>query len=354
MLPRGLPSRVHIPLLLIGFFLCFCPKAPGQDAEPQGDNAKTSAKENDPLFPVVEHRKWGYMDKTGKIVIAPQYHNAYPFTEGIARIEPFAVIGARAIRVQFIDKTGQRLPLEQIYAYAEPFSEGMALVVVAGEKDYSYIDTSGKRVIEQDRSAGSFHEGLAAVGNGHKSGYIDKTGKIVIPLKFDNTQGFHEGLGAVEVAKKWGFVDKNGNEVIAPQYELAIPFHEGLAPVKVEGKWGYIEKSGKMVIAPQFTEAFGHCDGLGQVKVDGEWGFIDKTGQMVIPAKYDKANRHSEGLAGVNVGGKWGFVDTSGQMVVAPQFDDVGLFTHGLVEVKIGGKWGYIDRTGKYVWTPTD
>jgi WG containing repeat len=364
----------QLPLLFVGFFLCCVLMPPDESvaqpiaesvaalnsttlqqvAAPQSADAKNSANDPDPLFPVVEHHKWGYMDKTGKVVIAPTYYGASPFTEGIARVQAFVVLEGRASRVQYIDKTGKPLPNSQMYAYAEPFSEGMALVVVAGEKNYSYIDTSGKRVIEQDRSAGPFSEGLAAVGHGHQFGYIDKTGQTVISFKFDNNQAFHEGLGAVEVGKKWGFVDTTGNFVISPQYEMAIPFRDGRAPVKLNGKWGYIDTNGKMVIATQFAEALGFRDELGQVKIDGKWGYVDKSGRMVIPAQYEMAQSHSEGLAGVKVQGKWGFVDTSGQMVVAPQFDECGSFTNGLVEVKVGKKFGYIDKTGKYIWTPTD
>src|SRR5277367_3219286 len=69
-------------------------------ADPQ-----TATKDADPLFPVVEHRKWGYMDKTGKLVIAPKYYNAFPFTEGMVRMEPFAVLVGKAVRIQFIDKS---------------------------------------------------------------------------------------------------------------------------------------------------------------------------------------------------------------------------------------------------------
>jgi hypothetical protein len=374
MFPRFCLPALHHQLFFVVFFLCWPFRSTNernlrqpvaepvtrdnsmefqQGADPQSPGAKSSSSDSEPLFPIVENRKWGYMDRMGKVVITPIYYNAYPFTEGIARVEPFAVIGAKGIRVQFIDKSGAMLPNSQIYSYAAPFSEGMALVVVAGERNYAYIDTTGKRIIEQGCCAGSFQDGLAAVGDGHKSGYIDKTGQTVIPLQFDNNQSFNEGLAPVKVDKKWGFADKMGKVIVSPQYEMAIPFHEGLAPVKLDGKWGYIDKGGQMVISPRFMESFGFCEGLAEVKVAGKWGYIDKSGRMVIQAQYEMAYKHSEGLAAVKVEGKWGFIDAGGQMVVAPQFHEVGNFTEGLAEVNVGGKWGYIDKAGKYIWTPT-
>jgi WG containing repeat len=364
-------SLTALPLCLIWFLACWPATSTGQRnpdpsetevlategatglqqaQEPQPADTETASKDADPLFPIVEHRMWGYIDKTGKVVIPPKFYWASPFNEGKARIEPFKM----AVRYQYIDKSGTVLPNQLIFSYAAAFSEGLACVVVAGEREFSYIDGTGKRVIEQDRVAGSFKNGLAAVGDGHKYGYIDKQGKEVIPLQFDRTQAFNEGLAPVMVGKSWGFIDTTGKMIIAPKYELAVPYYEGITAVKLDGKWGYIDKAGEMVIPPQFVEAFGFRDGRAQVKVDKKWGYIDTAGKMAIPAQFENAAEHTEGMAPVKLGGKWGFVDTAGKMVVAPQFDMVGNFANGLAEVKVGRKWGYIDKTGKYVWTPTD
>ena len=371
----GLSSLTVPPLFLI-WFLASWPLSPADQRTPdhskieavsmdvsmgsqqpqdsQSDDTQTATQDADPLFPVVEHHKWGYMNKSGKLIIAPKYYNAFPFTEGIGRVEPFAVLQSKAVRVQYIDKSGMVLPNSQIYSYAAAFSEGLARVVVAGEREFSYIDSTGRRVIEQDRVAGSFKEGLAAVGDGHKYGYIDKLGRAVIPLAFDGNQSFNEGLAPVKVGKNWGFIDTTGKLIISPKYELAVPHYEGLAAVKLDGKWGYIDKTGEMVIPVQFIEAYGFRDGRAQVKVDGKWGYIDKTGRMVILPTFDHAGEHTEGMAPVKIAGKWGFINSAGDMVVAPQFDEVGNFVNGLAAVRVGRKWGYIDKTGKYIWTPTD
>ncbi len=87
-----------------------------------------------------------------------------------------------------------------------------------------------------------------------KWGYIDKAGKIVIPLKYSSEDEFSEGLAAVqvEVEGKWGYIDKTGKVLIPAQWSSAVGFSEGLAAVQVEvdGKWGYIDKTGKYVWPP--------------------------------------------------------------------------------------------------------
>ena len=65
--------------------------------------------------------------------------------------------------------------------------------------------------------AGEFQEqeGLAAVYLNHKMGWVDVTGKEVVPLKYDgcSQSSFHEGLAEVRINDvKWGFVDVTGKE----------------------------------------------------------------------------------------------------------------------------------------------
>ncbi|RLG25198.1 WG repeat-containing protein, partial [Methanosarcinales archaeon] len=55
-----------------------------------------------------------------------------------------------------------------------------------------------------------FSERLARVVKNGKYGFVDKKGKIVIPLKYDNAGSFSEGLAWVEKDGKEGFVDKKG------------------------------------------------------------------------------------------------------------------------------------------------
>jgi len=78
----------------------------------------------------------------------------------------------------------------------------------------------------------------------NKWGFIDRSGKEVVQLKYDDLEGigFSEGRAGVKLNDKWGYVDKYGNEVIKPQYEVANTFVNGKAKVKKDGKEFYIDK----------------------------------------------------------------------------------------------------------------
>ena len=104
-------------------------------------------------------------------------------------------------------------------------------------------------------------------------GYIDKTGKEVIPCRFYDTGGFYEGLARVWLDDKWGFIDKTGKEVIPCIYDGADNFREGLAIVELDGKYGYIDKSGKEVIPCKYDNILYHepgyfSEGLAEVRLD--------------------------------------------------------------------------------------
>lgn len=96
-----------------------------------------------------------------------------------------------------------------------------------------------------------FSEGLAPVEDAHRNwGYIDNTGKVVIPCQWSQAEPFSEGLAAVQDANwKWGFINKTGKVVIPPcRWKDAYLFSGGVTKVKdAFGIWWKIDKTGKVV-----------------------------------------------------------------------------------------------------------
>jgi hypothetical protein len=85
-------------------------------------------------------------------------------------------------------------------------------------------------------------------------GYIDKTGRLVIPPRFEYAGPFSEGLANVSNCSKPFFIDQAGAVVLRAPFDEASPFHGGLAPViRYEpggARTGYIDKTGKVVWEP--------------------------------------------------------------------------------------------------------
>ena len=326
---------------------------------------------------------FGFIDKTGKIVIPPQFFDARNFSEGLAAVKIGTAWG-------FIDKKGvmvvePQFESQKSYSYPGPFSEGLA--AFPGKNGWGYIDAEGRVVIEALFGTGEnifskgkpFSQGLAMIfdfsntvfidRDGRQlndqtfinaysytddlaavslllggAGYLDRSGKFAIEPKYERTLPFSEGLAAVRINEKWGFIDKNDTMVIPPQYpddkkdsgDSPIPFSQGLAGVKIKGKWGFIDRAGKMIINPRYAEANPFRDGRALVRSGKKYGFVDRKGNEAIPIKYQYARDFSDGLAMVKVDRKYGYVDPAGNFVIKPLFDELGgQFSEGLIAVRI-------------------
>ena len=124
--------------------------------------------------------------------------------------------------------------------------------------------------------------------------------------------GFREGLSAVKWNGKWGFIDKSGREVVPCKYDFVTPFSEGLAVVYLNDKFGIIDKSGREVAPCRYDWVSAFNEGLAKVKLNGKYGYIDKKGREVVPCKYDLVFSFRKGLAAVKLNGKYGFIDKNG------------------------------------------
>lgn len=141
-------SAIIFVLISCLFLICGC----------NNDNA---------LFPIETNGKWGYIDKSGTIVITPQWNEA------------------------------------------ESFSEGLARVSVDGK--YGYINSNGEYVIKpQFDFAGDFSEGMAPVSIGDMYGYINNKGKYLINPQFEEAYSFSNGLASVRIGNNFGCINKEG------------------------------------------------------------------------------------------------------------------------------------------------
>ncbi len=306
---------------------------------------QSSKKDLLDLFPSFENDDYvslyGFINKQGYMVIEPKFDEAEDFSEGLAMV---IVEGKNG----YIEKSG-KYQIRPQYNYSSVFfSEGFA--VVRKEDKSFFINKNGDSVFtEKYEYAKPFTESLAAVEKNGKWGYINHQGQMIIEPSFDRVQSFSEGLAPVQVNGKWGFIDQNGVIHIDSQYEYATGFSDGLAAVAINSKWGIydkwgcIDKTGAYIIEPDFyfpPRFYGqygyvvYCTGWGyRTKCMSKW--IDRSGKVITKPYFDQVYRFSEGLAPVQVNGKWGFIDQNGTIVIEPQFDSAGMFSEGLCVIGI-------------------
>lgn len=280
---------------------------------------------------------YGWIDTNGEEVIPPRFRHAYPFSEGYARVQN------ENYKYGYIDKNGN-LVIDYKYEDAGDFHEGYAMVRESYNRGL-IIDKSGREnhlSFDIDSWQGYFSCGLAWIDaytidrndsqygyedirNGHKCGYIDRQGNVIIPFVYSQAAAFSEGFAAVRKGFKRGsdnagYIDRQGRQITSFDYLGCEPFKSGMAIVArgsltSEGRttYGYIDTSGTEVISTLDYEKVGFIhENMVCVKKNGKYGYIDKSGAEVIPFIYEDAHGFCDGLAQVKLNGKVGFIDKQG------------------------------------------
>jgi len=351
----------------------------------------------DPLYRILSkkdegrrHRKAGYIDSTGKIVIpfvVPYWGGNVDDEFHDGRLEVATGDGV------YIDTHGHKAIHRRFYRGWD-FSEGLAAALEKDGGKWGYIKTNGQFAITPrfpsypNGHVSSFAEGLTAIETEGKVGYIDRTGSFVIPQKFLYGGSFHDGMAIVVVEGpcfaflfgdlvplpaglrqsgalcKYSFIDRAGS-ILSGRFDGVEDFSEGVAPIQVGKLWGYVDKSGTIVVPPRFSAAVPFSDGLALVSEGSLYGYIDHTGSYVIRPQFKDAESFAEGLAVVGEPFRCWYIDRSGNRAIPGEFVVASPFFKGVAHVKpftgtdddkgwVSGSHAYIDRSGKIIFREDD
>ncbi len=327
----------------------------------------TDLKDDNELYPLrITDKNWGYVNKDGRVVIAPIFQKASFFQGGLASVRIDRKHGV-------INKTG-RFVIAPQYEDIGAFRDGLAWVKKDGKT--GFINESGKIVvpIENDsRVFSEFKNGVAIILKNDKRFYIDKNGNYITEDQFCEAAqcSYRKTPRPMQKDKKWGLVNAKNEFILETQYDYIYNEKDGLFLVKKGDLYGFIDKKGNVVIDLQFEDAHNFNDGLAAVKQNGKYGFIDKTGRFVIEPRFDDVRSYRApyagsydnrvavsfvgGIASVEVNKQWGVIDKTGHYIAVPKFEAAFSCrppSLGMVQIKKNGKWGLMDRTGKIVIEP--
>ena len=214
----------------------------------QSENPRVAAKLNG---------KWGFVDENGKEITAFEYDDVEEFRNGRARVQKDGKYG-------FINNKGAMV---------------IPLAYDNCESHFTYI------LHDEDRRILPIW-----IKRGGKYGFIDINGNEIIKPEYEQALPFHSiandrELAAVVLKGAAGFIDQTGKNVIPCMYE------------------------------PDFENHYHYCfyDSFANVKQGGKWGVIDADNQIIIPFLYDKflENNHA-GFRYATRNGKKLSIDTKG------------------------------------------
>lgn len=241
------------------------------------------------FFPFYKNGTWGYIDCNGKEVIPAQFDHAYEFRRGIAAIKKDSLYG-------FINEFGEII-IEPVFKWVIYKKDNILVSLPSNEDEFvslikTYENMENLEYNEKDKffynrsntlqikfSSGfhtfnSYSNGLFRVvtldRNEYTQSYYNKNGIKVFSVEEYSCGDFHEGFAIALNSfkgKKMGFINKRGKIALPLQYDAVLKeFCNGIACV-VEGEdWGYINKKGKWVFRqkmPISKESLGNLFGEG-------------------------------------------------------------------------------------------
>ena len=299
--------------------------------------------------------KYALLDCEGKVIL----NNISSYTEVVDMWEKDEIFkeGLLPIRKEngygYIDKTG-KLVIPCSFDHAVEFNEGIAWVCKGFYHNWGCIDKNGQTVVPFIYDISEFHDGLASIyiesNRNFLFGYIDKNGKTIIPCIYTDASHFNCGVAKVCKDNKCFYIDKQGKQVegLLPYSSEDLDFHEGYAIIdNKEGKYGFLNTQGKIIIPCVYDEVKDYYDGLAWVCKDRKWGCIDILGNIVVPFVYSNCRDFKENLAAVEKDGKYGYIDKKGVVVIPFIYSFADDFIGGIARVSKNGKIGIVDKKGR-------
>lgn len=193
--------------------------------------------------------KKGMIGLDGRIVIPTKFDGfESPFTDGVIGTKLGGLVG-------LVDRTG-RVIAKPRFRMIGICGEG--LIAVRSNAGWGYLTKKGALVIpHRYDSGGTFVHGLAPVLlRSGKWGYIDPKGKMKIEARFDNASEFSSKLAKVGLIKtdsrtgrsvaKFGFINLQGKVVIPIKYDETKRFYGGnRCEARIGDRKGWLYRDGR-------------------------------------------------------------------------------------------------------------
>lgn len=275
--------------------------------------------------------EWGLMSTDGKVLFAERFENS----PGAAVNGRFCVYDTDAEMYDIY--TAEARP-RKIGTYKDVGAFTSDLCPVVGEDNYMFfIDKEGNKAFDLREINGSkviqaydFLDGLSMVKlENEKWGFIDMTGKVVIPCKYADAWNFCEGLALVYMDTpyendnaKWGVVDTKGNLLFTKKFSDVEPdgfrYSEGLLVAKKHDKMVLLDKEGNVVkklksgtsTTPVYNGKFVYYD-----ENKEKYGMLGIDGEQVLPVKYSSLYYNGKIIVGSTDDEKYYILDEQGQKV---------------------------------------
>lgn len=278
-----------------------------------------------PASPASQRGKVGVLDAKRQWHLPPTLDAALVNSDG-------TVLAQQNGATVFFDAAGTELPAARGYRTTGSSAEG--LTPACRGFRCGYLGPAGAwSIAPRFERVSSFSGGVTPVTLNGLMAYIDRNGRFITPeppalaaarwlWRPDAIRDASSNNGGTAL----GFIDRSGKLVIPPVFSQAGDFGAGLAPVQsASGAFGYIDAQGRWKLAPVFRTAQAFVEGLALVQGCGPFAnrycHIDPQGQeqVVLPDPIEAAGPFENGVAWLRgYDGKVQWIDRKGKLAAAP------------------------------------
>jgi hypothetical protein len=312
----------------------------------------------------VETEKFGFINYSGKLVIPCTLYDVRPFTkDGFAWAKDKDANGVE--REIFIDERGRKYPIKHKVPINPKILDAYSVYTNASTEFYS---KTGRLILRTKRKvSGYLSDGLIRVDStfdliGTKSGFMDTTGKMVIPYQFrtsgPNLWNFHDGLvlyrPLMTEDAQYIYYNKAGKpEIKLKRSELIRSFsahatgtgdfNRGIAHWDINDKPAFLTKDKIAIILPDYIERnnpkFSESYLTFKVFSGSFRGNYRENMNLVFSSNitYKVSTTMTTGgfgtpktiskQTGVSFTG-WGVVDLIGNIIIAPLFEEIECYSY--------------------------
>lgn len=145
-----------------------------------------------------------------------------------------------------------------------------------------------------------------AVRKDGNSGYINRKGEIIIPLRYSSVSRFPDPNSGLVVASNGDYCaiyDQYGNNIVPSRQATQCDFVDGMSVgyygERPNRQYFIMDKYGKETRLPdvKFIDGFMMCEfksgRLPVMNTESKWGYIDTKGNLIVPYIYDEAEEYS-------------------------------------------------------------
>ena len=201
--------------------------------------------------------KYGLVDSKGNILLQNLYEGIGKFEDNLACISIIDTFNNYKL-YGYIDSYGKEI-LPTVFEFIGKRHDKYSVIMSNGVWELFNVDNHNRTRIPKASYVGPLQNGLFKINiggdyleqgkvEGGSWGYINQNGEVVIEPIYEYAYNFSEGLAAVKQNGKYGFIDKDGNTIVPFEFdEVESSFEDGQAKLIKEDLVYVFNKAGEQI-----------------------------------------------------------------------------------------------------------